>query len=481
MSRGEAFKSRADDEFAAALTGQRRPPGAPSGLVITEGPFATPVADPIAFRRHQMSEDSAPATGTYAKRAHVVDAAEAAVVSAVGGPMRVTPAPEVKTAAASDDNNSDGPGRVSRPEVISRGSSPIQGSDVGELPPADTRPMTLSTAPEKGKRAPAPSAKQVTQNILKTLGRRGPVPASDLSVSRAPTGAGDGDARDKQPANDGRDRMSLTNSGPNGAELHTGFSREKVGTVLRAVGAPASMVTEDSILWSAACEKIAAVVEDDDAGDYVTRDDTHPMALFTHLGTRYGDEWLGWDLEVVQQTLAADLGRDPSTATMNKIAALQLLTKKPETVYGDWHVFEKVAVAFDGAAPRLTLIEDLSPEQMAFAASVMRMAAPDPRPVAGWTFSRDMQKYCAARLFDAGLIVAPPELGFCDAELATLASEQGALRKAAMTMYAAALRGKEPRDIDQDAPPADFVQAARLMRIHAYVLDKIDDLVRQAL
>lgn len=481
MSRGESFKSRADDDFTSHFMGQSRPEGAPDGLVITEGPFAAPVSDPISFRRHQMSNEAPNTAGTYAKRARAPEAE--AVVTPVGGPVRVSPAPEVKTAASDISptmSNLDLPGRpVSRPEVSGRGVSSMSGSDVGHLPPPDTKPMALSTAPETGKRAPAVNAKQVTQTILKTLGRRGPVPAIAVPVQNAPGASGD--LSDKQPANDGRDRMSMTHSGVNGSELHTGYSREKVGSVLRAVGAPSTLVTEDSILWLAACEKMAAVADAGDAGDYVTRDDTHPMALFNHLGTRYGTEWLDWDLEVIQQTLADDLGRDPATSTMNKIAALKMLTNKPERVYSDWHVFEKVAVAFDGASPRLTLIEDLSPEQMAFAASVMRMAAPDPRPVDGWQFSTDMNKYCAARLFDAGLVLAPPELGFCDSELANLASDQTELRKAAMSLYADALRGKEPKDIDQDQPPPDFVQAARLMRIHAYVLDKIDDLVRQAL
>lgn len=494
MSRGEPFASRADDDFTSYLLGSQRPAGAPASVVITEGPFAAPVSDPVAFRRHQMSTNETPTAGTYAKRARANEEG-GAVVTPAGTGSRAAPAPSVKQASAElspIDASLDLPGqRLARPEAMRGGTAPVTGSDVGSIPGANTDPMVLSQAPDTGVRGPKPStARAVTAKILASIGKRtkGDVPSTPMVRPETQGALVDANILDLQPANDGRDRMSMTVSGINGSELNTGYSREpasntKVGAVLKAVGVPPSLVGEESVLWAAVQEKVAAVAaQTDDAAAYIARDDTHPMALFTQLGARYGDEWLTWDLETIQQTLATDLGREPSTATMNKIAALQLLTAKPAAVYSDWHLFEKIAVAFDGAAPRLALIEDLSPEQMSFAASVMRMTAPDPRPVSGWTFAPDMQKYCAARLFDAGLVVAPPELGFCDAELQKLVgADAEPLRKLSMTMYLSALKGREPRDIDQEHPPAEFVQAARLMRIHAYVLDKIDDLVRQAL
>lgn len=463
MSRPESFRSRADEEFEAAFLG-------------------APV------RRDPVSRDQAPAPVRTEKSASEAMVQPAGASRGQGKRLfhDTTPLAEVKTASADispTESALDLPGRpTSRHPALGGGTAPVSGSDVGQLPGPDTKPMVQSTAPESGKRAPAPSAREVTQGILKALlgkGRKGPVPSAP--VPTPPAAAAKADLREAQPANDGRDRMSFTTSGVNGSELHTGYSREKAASVLRCVGVPPALVGEDSVLWEAVSEKLAAAMPLDES-TYIARDDTHPMALWTQLGARYGDEWLSWDLETVQQTLSADTGVEPSSSTMNKIAALQLVTSKPELAHGDWHIFEKIAVAFNGGAPRLTLIEELSPEEMAFAASVLRMIAPDPRPVDGWQFSRDMEKYCAARLYDAGIVIAPPELGFCDTELKrVVGQDKEPLRKSAMALYVSALAGKEPRDIDQDAPPPEFVQAARLMRIHAYVLDKIDDLVRQAL
>lgn len=462
MTRPESFRSRADEEFESAFLGapvRREPRTSPP----------TPRAEKTSEAMEAAVQPVGVTRGTGKRLFH-----------------DTTPLAEVKMASADIspvDSAIDMPGRpTARHPALGGGTGVISGSDVGQLPPADTKPMQQSTAPETGKRAPAPSARAVTDGILKSLlnkGRKGQVPGSPVPVP--PATAAKVDTRETQPANDGRDRMSFTTSGVNGSELHTGYSREKAAGVLRCVGVPANLVGEGSVLWEAVSEKLAAAASIDESA-YFGRDDTHPMALWTQLGSRYGDEWLTWDLETIQQTLAADVGVEPSSSTMNKVAALQMVTTKPELVHSDWHLFEKIAVAFNGGAPRLTLIEDLSPEEMAFAASVMRMIAPDPRPVDGWQFSVDMQKYCAARLYDAGMVIAPPELGFCDAELKrVVGQDREPLRKSAMAMYVSALAGKEPRDIDTEAPPPEFVQAARLMRIHAYVLDKIDDLVRQAL
>lgn len=342
------------------------------------------------------------------------------------------------------------PTEANLPEATRK--APLQGggvtrfdNDIGNLPGPDMRPMLMSTAPEKGKRAPAPNARAVAAGIVESLRRR--VPASPVPAAPVARGVPDD------------------------------LSLNKISSVLRAVGAPPALVTEQSVLWSAACEKIASAGEEKELGDMISGDDAHPVALFMSLGQRYGDEWLSWDLEVVQTTLAGDVGQEPSSATMNKVAALKMLVNKPDSAYTDWYAFEKMAVAFDGGAPRLSMIEDLAPEQMAMAASVIRM-------ISGHTgvsqpFSPEMKKYCAARLFDAGFVVAPPELGFCDEDLAQITGDPD-LRKKSLAMYAQALAGTEPRDIDQDLPPADFVQAARLMRVHAYVLGKVDDLIRQA-
>lgn len=360
------------------------------------------------------------------------------------------------------------------PQSIVGGTNVVMGSDVGQLPGAVTdaaKPAAGVSA--KGQRGPppAPDAKAVAAGIILAMRGRKSAPAkprsSPMPTAVQPAGTAPSAGDDGRDAGS-QDRVTMALPPASGD-----MDRRK--TAMAAIGLPAALVAAGSIVDQAVWAKLAevdAADPGDHAAAYVTRDDVHPMALWTMLCTRYDQDWLTWDLEVVKATLAADLGREPRDSVMNKIAAMQMLTRQPVEFYKDWHVFEKLCLAFDGQAPRLTLIEELSPEQMALGVSVARMVAkPD-------EFDAGLKKYCAVRLFDAGLMAAPPELGFCDAQLQTMIpGDQQPLRQAGLDVYTQALAGKETRPTAEDDPA--FIQAARLLRIHAYVLDKIDDLVRQ--
>jgi hypothetical protein len=344
-------------------------------------------------------------------------------------------------------------------------SQSLRGMDVETMPPATgIGPHSSTSAPGTGKKGPAPvpapTAKAVSNQILATLkGKRGKVPSSPVPQAPASAGAEPEKPKAKEP-DAGRDMNRVA-------------MPAKTAAVLRAVGVPPQLVSEDSVLFAAVTEKIAAVsAVDVDDSVYVTRDDWHPFAIWTKLASRFGDEWLGWDTETIQETLRQETGAEPSPVTMNKIAALKLVSSKPQEFGADWQVFEKVCLAFDGQSPRISLIEDLTPEQMAMGLSSVRMITAAPI-----TFTPELQKYCAARLFDAGFVLAPPELGFCDAELQKMIPIESAnLRKAAMALYGDALQGKEPKDVDETP---EIIQAGRVLRVHAYVLDRVDDVIRQ--
>lgn len=251
------------------------------------------------------------------------------------------------------------------------------------------------------------------------------------------------------------------------------MSSDKMDRVINACGLVRSMLSEDNVFIQAVNEKIASVGAEADEFAYLSRSDVHPMALFSMLGQRYGDEWLDWELEVIKSTVTDDTGQEPSDDVMNKVASIKIVINDIDRIKSDWHVFEKVAVAMNGRAPRMVLIEDLSPEQMAFAASVIRMIEGQAKTA----YSHDMEVYCAARLFDSGMVMAPSELGFCDKELVKLCPDSEGIRKEAIDYYGRTLNGDDLAGVDQES--AGFIQTSRLMRVHAYVLDKTDDLIRQ--
>jgi hypothetical protein len=129
-----------------------------------------------------------------------------------------------------------------------------------------------------------------------------------------------------------------------------------------------------------------------------------------------------------------------------------------------WQAFEKISVSLNDHQPSMTDTEDLDPEEMANAVTVVRKLAGD------GDFSHEVESYVAARLFDSGLVVAPPQLAFADEKLASLVKDDG-LRKKVILAYAAAV--KSDSDLPESDDPVD-IQVARLVRSHVYVLDRLN-------
>lgn len=247
--------------------------------------------------------------------------------------------------------------------------------------------------------------------------------------------------------------------------------------VLLAAGLPSAHVGPQSVVRLGLMEKKAAVDEatemGDDAALYLKRDDVHPLALSWFMASRYGNDWTDWEPETIKQSIVQDTNVEVSDIVANKLAAIQAVVKQPQKVMSDWHIFEKVCVAFDGNEPRMTIIEDLSPEALNFGKLCIDgilNGRSEPSP--------ELSTYVACRLHDAGMVATPLPLAFADAELQKLGAPQPELRKAVLMRYAEVLGGSDGSPAPGE-PEAINIQVSRILRCNAYALDKADDLIRQ--
>jgi hypothetical protein len=198
-------------------------------------------------------------------------------------------------------------------------------------------------------------------------------------------------------------------------------------------------------------------------GEYLVRDDVHPLKIVAVLDDLLGSEWREWEPETIKASLAKEAGTEPGDGVMDKIMAVKLALFRPELFYGRWQAFEKMAVAFNDRRPEMTDTERLSADEMANAVAIAQKLAGE------GDFTPEVAAYVATHLFDEGLVVAPPQLLFADAKLATLVRDQG-LRRKVVLAYESALKNM-PSDESED--PIE-IQARRMVRTHLYVMDRFD-------
>lgn len=198
-------------------------------------------------------------------------------------------------------------------------------------------------------------------------------------------------------------------------------------------------------------------------GEYLVRDDVHPLKIVAILDDLLGSEWREWEPETIKTSLAKEAGAEPGDGVMDKIMAVKLALFRPELFYGRWQAFEKMAVAFNDRRPEMTDTERLSADEMANAVAIAQKLAGE------GDFTPEVAAYVAAHLFDEGLVVAPPHLLFADAKLASLVRDQG-LRRKVVLAYESALKSM-PSDESED--PIE-IQARRMVRTHIYVMDRLD-------
>jgi len=443
-----------------------RPPNCPPDLVITCGPFAEQSGGKIASTpspRQRFFQQQKTAVDGPVEAWESGSPTSVAVLNA-GGETRSTP--------------------------------PVYGSDVNENqdPPA-VRPMEITSGADGNKRGGIPpkkagrgAASDLVRRIL--LQKKRPA-AKSVPEPKAPQA----DGGPRPAPGSSADPVSSLNPSPGTMNHQTGNDPvQKLGGESTAStedlalalvrGALLGDVSRDSIVWLSAIDKVAQSAFGVPEGGISTQDvlrspSSHPMTLGMILSASYGESWLEWDLEVVKETLKQDFGVDVGDENMNKIAAVGFMERNPGDFFLDWNAFEKICLAMNGEPPRIGTISDLDPQEMVFAISCAGFIRPSLLENGFGSVAADRVKaYCAARLFEAGLIIAPPSLSFADELLLKMAPHAAELAKKSSDLYAKTMQGTEDPVSSDDIPPPEYVQVYRLMKIAAFVMDKNAELIR---
>jgi len=232
-----------------------------------------------------------------------------------------------------------------------------------------------------------------------------------------------------------------------------------VRELLKIAGVPPKIIPRSSLLWQAASSALTKTAGDEAS---LGRDDIHPLKLLATLDDRLGREWREWEPETIVQSLAKVAGHDLSDNVANKIMAMKLVLQRPDVFYDRWDAMEKICVALNDVSPTMGVAEDVAPEWMSNAVAIVSQLVPG-------EFGVETASYVAARLYDAGYVLAPPLLRFADAKLGELVGDD-ALRKKVVIAYAQHLGDAEPAESEDPIS----LQVVRIMGHHAYVLDKFD-------
>ena len=153
--------------------------------------------------------------------------------------------------------------------------------------------------------------------------------------------------------------------------------------------------------------------EDEEAQKRIT-----PFQLLNWLMETYGEAWADWEPETLYQTLAQDLGSPPDEAMFNVIMALQILLLRTEAFWADPPIFEDTILGLNGITPNFGGPDDMSPGQLVYGVWVAQELAP-------MTPTEQVQTYAAARLFEAGLIVAMYPVTWAQPMLDRICQNQG--------------------------------------------------------
>lgn len=136
----------------------------------------------------------------------------------------------------------------------------------------------------------------------------------------------------------------------------------------------------------------------------LSKPELNPVEIYRWLTTIYKDNWLLWESKVLSNNFK-NKKIAISDTNFQLILALRLLvvTQRPWLEPG---IFEKVVLALNGIKIHPGIMEDVTPQQMAFAIECMEDISPSNE------FSEDVKKYIAAKCFVYGLVYLEPPLAF---------------------------------------------------------------------
>lgn len=140
--------------------------------------------------------------------------------------------------------------------------------------------------------------------------------------------------------------------------------------------------------------------------------DWEPLAISAFIESHLGPEWITFEPDTIIDLLP--LGAEE---VARALCARQVLYDHGP--FTDWHVFEKIAVAFNNRVPDFETTQDLNPSELAWAVTQMRRIDPST------PFSEEVKNYVAVLLRDAGIVVCPGALADCQPHLTYITSDHG--------------------------------------------------------
>ena len=179
------------------------------------------------------------------------------------------------------------------------------------------------------------------------------------------------------------------------------------------------------------------------------------VVLLRAAKTLLGD-FSAWEPESLWVDLERQ-GVDLPLVNRDKLMAAVALDLMP-TFYWDAIVFEKTALAFNDISMHPDFLEEARPEYLAWAIDEAARIQPG-------EFDHEPKVYAATVLYRAGLVLAPPQLSFCQEALDRLTKDLD-LKKRVIEA------AKCPIDHPFEETPLD-VQRAHLTAIAHYVAERL--------
>jgi len=140
------------------------------------------------------------------------------------------------------------------------------------------------------------------------------------------------------------------------------------------------------------------------ASIFLTNPTTHPVGLHVLCIKSLGSAYVGWEPETIWEELKRLYGKEPSALNKAKINACRAV-HTADQVFEDWHLFEKVVMAFGFIMPQFGVLQKPSPTVLAHGVWVMST-------LRGKILGPDIEKFSAGVLIDAGFAYPPKELKF---------------------------------------------------------------------
>jgi hypothetical protein len=126
-----------------------------------------------------------------------------------------------------------------------------------------------------------------------------------------------------------------------------------------------------------------------------------PIQLAKAVTKTFGERWMGWDPEVLDNELHDELNlHDRPRENLDKLQAMRFI-KISNSPWTNWHVFSQSALALNGVPINVNMAAMPSPAHIAYAVDVMQRVAPKRE------FSQEVIWLMAAMLFAQGYVRMP--------------------------------------------------------------------------